>query len=81
MIKEVTAYKVRGNLYLSKEEAKYADLKDDFKKLLKEQEYSFKGVNEFYSWFEKHFSTFENLINSYCRKNKVIYGNKWRELI
>ena len=80
-MKEVTAYSVRGKLYISREEAEYAELKSDIKKLLKEKEYSFKSTNDFIKWFEGNFNTIEKLVVSYRIMNNLIYGDTWKDLI
>ena len=52
-MEEVTAHKVRWNLYSTVEEAEYAELKQEFKPIFKEIDYKFKGVNGFYKFFEE----------------------------
>lgn len=51
-MEKIFAYKVRGELYETIEEAEYEELKQAFKPRLKDIEYKFKGVNAFLNFLK-----------------------------
>ncbi len=80
-IEEITAYKSRGVVFETLDEARYYEMKGEIKKLLKERSYTFKSTNDFYEFFEGNFFLFDEMINLFCKNKRYLYGDDWKDCI
>ena len=63
-MKVVQAYKVKSQLFESKEKARNHEIKHKIKEILKERKYKFKSTNDFMYFFEDNILLFQEYINN-----------------